>query len=176
MSREAQRTRITLFSGSSGGIISQQGLGSRSAQRGICLQSWPPCQVIQQLPLSYLTHEEGYLRFMFFQLFYTVTICSCLAGLESLLEKTTGTTFTYATSNTRGGRCSTAGGRNPTEYMDRWKFTRNAFVIRDHLFFSSSVLQEPCYKNILTLKTCFISLWTMTLSVKISFRTKAITE
>lgn len=119
MSPAARRTRITLSSGSSGGITLRRGRGSRSARRGTCRQSWPPCQVIQQLGLSYLTHARDYLRCVFFQLFCTVTTCLCLAELESRLEKTMGTTFTCATSNTRGGRCSTAEGRNPTEYMDR---------------------------------------------------------
>lgn len=73
MSRAARRTRITLFSGSSGGITLQQGRGNRSAQRAICLQSWPPCQVIHQLRLypTWRT-DEIYLRFVL--LFYIAVL------------------------------------------------------------------------------------------------------
>lgn len=70
--------------------------------------------------LSYAPRGRGYSPFrVFSQLFCTATTCSCSAAPESRSGKTTGTTSTCATSNTRGGRCSTAEGRNPTEYMDR---------------------------------------------------------
>lgn len=45
MRQVAQRTKTTLCSGSSGGIILPQHPGSRSAQKGTCPRSWLLCQV-----------------------------------------------------------------------------------------------------------------------------------
>lgn len=63
------------------------------------------------------------------QLFCTETTCLCLAGLESRLGKTMEMMFTSAMLNTNVGPSSTAGARNPIEYMDRYKSLKISYDV-----------------------------------------------
>lgn len=127
MSQEAQKMKTIHFSGSYGGIILQQAVGSRSEQRATCPQSWHQCQVKhcvfstsehftsvytllvfhtptppQKKPNQTNKKKTPCMKIkfgvaVFLQLFCTVTTSWCLGAPESPLVKIMATTFTFVT-------------------------------------------------------------------------------